>query len=256
MITDDFFVFVIPNLDIRDKTKNNYLGAYKKNLKPSIGNLPLNKITKADLMACLDPLPPQTKYQTLMVCRTVFSQAVERGLILESPAKSIKAPRINVKDQKFLTWEEMSKIDFGKQTKRIRFLALHGLRYGEAAALTKQDIKNGEVYINKSKYGLTKTKSGVRRVPLQSEFQPYPKYQQSIAKALKPYGVTVHSLRKTYAYTLKSAGVHVTTAAKLMGHSNPLITLRIYTLVKDDEVGKSGKAISAYIRQQNPEEAA
>lgn len=41
--------------------------------------------------------------------------------------------------------------------------------------------------------------------------------------ALKPYGVTVHSFRKTYACTLKSAGIHVTTAAKLMGHSNPTL---------------------------------
>jgi len=32
------------------------------------------------------------------------------------------------------------------------------------------------------------------------------------------------SLRKTYAHFLKSNNVHVTTAAKLMGHSNPPVT--------------------------------
>jgi hypothetical protein len=28
----------------------------------------------------------------------------------------------------------------------------------------------------------------------------------------------------------------VTAAAKMLGHSNPLVTLKIYTLVKDDEI--------------------
>jgi integrase len=47
-------------------------------------------------------------------------------------------------------------------------------------------------------------------------------------------------LRKTYAYFLKSNNVHVTTAAKFMGHSNPLVTLKIYTLVRDDEINLVG----------------
>jgi integrase len=64
-----------------------------------------------------------------------------------------------------------------------------------------------------------------------------------IAKALEPYGVTIHSLRKSYAYFLKSNNVHVTTAAKFMGHSNPLVTLKIYTLVLDDEIDQIGEVL-------------
>ena len=93
-------------------------------------------------------------------------------------------------------------------------------------------------------HGATKSKAGVREVPLISQFDPFPRYQKSVAKALKPYGVTVHSLRKTYAYTLKSAQVHVTTAAKLLGHSNPLVTMKIYTAVLDDEIEKSGESLA------------
>ena len=70
---------------------------------------------------------------------------------------------------------------------------------------------------------------------------------QTVTLYLKPYGVTVHSLRKTYAYTLKSSQIHVTTAAKMMGHSNPLVTLKIYTLVLDDEIAKSASAIEAFM---------
>jgi integrase len=59
-------------------------------------------------------------------------------------------------------------------------------------------------------------------------------------KFLALHGVTIHSLRKTYAYFLKTNDVHVTTAAKFLGHSDPTITLKIYTLVRDSEIDEVG----------------
>ena len=141
---------------------------------------------------------------------------------------------------------------FGRQNDRIRFLALHGLRFGEAAALTAEDIYDGKVHITKSKYGPTKSASGVRTVPYMGHFVPFPKFQLTIAEKLKPFGVTVHSLRKTYAYSLKSANVHITTASKLMGHSNPMITMRIYTAVRDEEIAASGEALRILLGIKNP----
>jgi integrase len=72
-----------------------------------------------------------------------------------------------------------------------------------------------------------------------------------IAKVLEPYGVTIHSLRKTYAYFLKSNNVHVTTAAKFMGHSNPVITLKIYTMVLDHEINAIGTQLRESL--ENPD---
>lgn len=85
-------------------------------------------------------------------------------------------------------------------------------------------------------------------MPLLSEFMPFANNQKTIAKALKPYGVTVHSLRKCYAYILKSVGIHVTTAAKFMGDANPMVTLKIYTQVKDDETHLAGIELARYIK--------
>jgi integrase len=178
-----------------------------------------------------------------MTCRTILRFGVENGILQENIAAKVKPPRLHVKPGKFLTWSELEKINFGKQTTRIRFLALHGLRYGEAAALEDTDIRGGRVHITKSKYGATKSRAGVRSVPHLSEFEKFAKHQNRIADALKPYGVNVHSLRKTYAYILKSAGVHVTTASKLLGHSDPALTLRVYTLVRDDETDTAGEAV-------------
>jgi integrase len=237
-----------PQLEITSKTLSNYQGAYVRNLALAIVDLQVEDVTKNMLIDSLSLLPPQTRYQTFMVCRVIFREALERELISVSPAASIKTPKVTVQPQKFLTWEDLRILDFGFQTKRIRFLALHGLRYGEAAALTQADIVDGRVLITKSKYGATKTKSGVRSVPLMCEFVTFPIYQDRIAKALRPHGVTVHSLRKTYAYMLKQANVHVTTAAKLLGHSNPLVTMKTYTQVLDDEIEKTGTSLNEYLK--------
>lgn len=238
-------------LDITAKTRADYISEYQRNLYPAIGNHSLAMITKKQIIESIALLPAQTAYKTLMVARTLFREAANRGLIDENPTTGIKSPRIIVKPQKFLTWEDLSRIDFGSQTKRIHFLALHGLRFGEAVALRKDDIIDGRIHIKRSKWGETKTPSGVRSVPLLTEYVEFPRYQGAIAKALKPYGVTVHSLRKTYAYTLKNSNIHVTTASKLMGHSNPMVTLKIYTQVLDEEIDKSGVAIKTYLKFSN-----
>ena len=247
MVLDSFANSLWPTLDITSKTLANYRGAYGRNLSKFIGSKSLESISKNDVITAIDPLPPQTKYQTLMVARVLFREALDRELIESSPVINIKAPRLSVEQGKFLTWDDLKTLDFGKQTTRIRFLALHGLRYGEAAALSESDIFDGRVHITKSIHGRTKSPAGVRTVPLISPFEPFVHYQNTIAKALKPYGVTVHSLRKTYAYMLKSADIHVTTASKLMGHSNPMITMKIYTAVLDNEIEKTGVSLKSLI---------
>ena len=231
------------NIDVTAKTLSNYSGAFRRYLEPRLGAMDVNEIKPQDVMEAIVGLSPQTRYQALMTCRVIMRNGVENGILQDNVAARVKPPKLNVRPGKFLTWSEIEKLDFGKQTKRIRFLALHGLRYGEAAALSESDIRGGRVYITKSKHGETKSRAGIRSVPHLSEFEPFAKHQNRIADALKPHGVNVHSLRKTYAYILKSAGVHVTTASKLMGHSDPALTLRIYTLVRDDETDSAGVAV-------------
>jgi integrase len=65
-----------------------------------------------------------------------------------------------------------------------------------------------------------------------------------LRKVLKPFGVDIHSLRHTYAYLLKQQGVHVTTAQRLLGHSDPRVTMGIYTQVLDTEIDDVGLLLS------------
>jgi len=92
-------------------------------------------------------------------------------------------------------------------------------------------------------YSPTKTRPGVRDVPFFGYFRQFPKTRVGIARELSKCGVTIHSLRKTYAYFLKVNDVHVTTAAKFLGHSDPTITLKIYTLVRNSEISVIGNKL-------------
>ena len=200
----------------------------------------MSEITRREFIDALATLAAPNYFQTLMATRVIYREAVNREIVLESPVAKIKAPKSRPKNQKFLTWEEVSQSNFGKFDSHIKFLALHGPRWGEAVALRESDIYDEKVHINKSMYGPTKTPSGVREVPYFGHFKQFPKTRVGIARELSKYGVTIHSLRKTYAYFLKTNDVHVTTAAKFLGHSDPMVTLRIYTMVRDNEIDDIG----------------
>ena len=240
---DDFAQSLWKHLKITKKTLANYRGTYKLHISPAVGTKLLGEVSRRDLLDALAPLSPHTYYQTLMTCRAIYREAVNRELVDVSPVAAIKAPRLTNKPYKFLTWEEVESTNFGKYDEQIKFLALHGLRWGEAVALTQEDIYDQKVHVTRSIHGATKTQAGVRVVPYLGHFIPLPRTPKPLRKALEPYGVNIHSLRKTYAYFLKSNDVHVTTAAKFMGHSNPLVTLKIYTLVRDNEVVDVGNTI-------------
>ncbi len=227
-------------LPVTKKTVQNYRGAYSRNISHHFGSREMNSISKREFLEVLAPLNPPNYFQTLMMLRVLYREAISRELVADSPVSSIRAPRILIQPKKFLTWEEVRDRNFGKYDSQVKFLALHGLRWGEAVALKNSDISDNKVSIKRSIHGATKTIAGVRQVPYFGYFKEFPRTRVPIAKALQPYGVTIHSLRKTYAYFLKSNNVHVTTAAKFMGHSNPLVTLKIYTMVLDDEVDRVG----------------
>ena len=217
---------------------------YRCHIQAALGTMRLEDIDRSMVQELIIKLPAQTSLMTLAVMKSIFREAVARGVIELSPAKGVSSPSLNVAPRRFLTWEQVRDGDFGKYNREIKFLALHGLRWGEAVVLTEDDVRAGRIYINKSIHGPTKTQAGNRVVPLVGEFVQIPKSPKTLKKVLDPYGVHIHSLRHTYAYLLKTQGIHVTTAQKLMGHSDPKVTMKIYTQVLDDEIDKTGAILA------------
>ena len=211
------------------------------------GGLAFESISRSDIQGSLRGLPPQTAAMTLAVIKSVYREAQARGIVDSSPAHGLSGPKIMVSPRKLLTWEEVKHDDFGQYSDCIRFLALHGLRWSEALALSNDDIRDGRIYVSKSLHGQTKSKAGIRTVPLICDLPEFPTSPKTLRKVLKPYGVTIHSLRHSYAYLLKQQGVHVTTAQRLLGHSDPRITMGIYTQVLDNEIDEAGYILAKAI---------
>jgi integrase len=244
MLFESFALQTIDHLPIRQKTFATYHSMLKLHIFPSLAHRDIGTIKRIDIQGAIQGLPPQTSAMSLAVIKTVFREALAQEIIDASPAHGVSGPKIMVKPRDFLTWEEVSNGTFGKYTTHIRFLALHGLRWSEAVALTVDDIRDDRVWINKSIHGQTKSKAGIRSVPLVSPFKVFPRSPKTLRKVLKPYGVDIHSLRHTYAYLLKQQGVHVTTAQRLLGHSDPRVTMNVYTQVLDNEIDDVGLLLS------------
>lgn len=238
-----FAIHTIRSLPITAKTRQNYVGVYERHIGPSLSQFELDVITRRQVQQVLAPLPPQTAYQALMVMKSIYREAIAMGLMQSAPTDRVRSPRITVQPVRFLRWEEIAGTSFGRYTEHVQFLALHGLRWGEAAVLSEADIWDDRVHITKSIHGAPKSAAGVRTVPYLGHFTPFSQDRRGLARALKPFGVTIHSLRHTYAYILKTNGVHVTTAQKLLGHANVALTLAVYTAVLDDEIDAVGVAL-------------
>ncbi len=244
---DSFSRYVINVLPIKHKTRESYESAFRCHLEGRFQGKLVSEISKAEVQSMLVQLTPQTRAKVLAILKTIFREAISLGLITTAPTLGIRNPAPIVETRRFLTWDEIKERNFGAYSNQIHFLALHGLRWGEAVVLTDNDIRNGRVYINKSIHGDTKSQSGNRVVPQVSTFQPFPKSPKTLRKVLDPHGIHIHSLRHTYAYILKSQGIHVTTAQRLMGHSDPKITMAIYTRVLDNEIDSAGAMLRKMI---------
>jgi integrase len=231
-----FALQVFSMLPIRAKTIGNYRSHLKNHLHPTLGHEYLDSIGRQDIQKAISGLSPQTAATSLAIVKTVFREAISQGLVEESPADRVRAPKLNVVPRKFLSYKEICERDYGKYSDQVHFLALHGLRWGEAVVLTPKDFRDGKILVSKSIHGATKTPSGIREVPQMYDYVEFSKSPKGLRKALHKHGIHIHSLRHTYAYLLKTSGVHVTTAQRLLGHADPRITLGIYTSFREEEI--------------------
>ena len=247
MLVNDWVEILWSVLNVRPKTLQNYKHQYSKYLEPVMGSVELDKVEPIEIQRCLLSLPPQTSRHCLMLVKTMYREANLYGHTKTNPTLGLKSPSIQLTEKKFLTWDEVDSKEWGNYNEQIRFLALHGLRWSEAVVISESDIRDEFVYVSKSIYGPCKSKSSVRKIPYLGHFAPLPASYKPMQKCANLHGVTVHSFRKTYAYLLKTQGVHVTTAQRLLGHSDPMMTLKVYTLVRDEEFNDVGERLKSHL---------
>ena len=111
---DLFAQSVIASLPVREKTRGNYRSMYRCHIQAALGTMHLEDIDRSMVQELIIKLPAQTSLMTLAVMKSIFREAVARGVIELSPAKGVSSPSLNVAPRRFLTWEQVRDGDFGK----------------------------------------------------------------------------------------------------------------------------------------------
>lgn len=233
-------------------------GAKLKNITSSIYQQALNTFAETHSQATVERLNIHIKQCVAMAVHeeiiqkdfTTFAKAV-------SPNKGIE------KETKFLEVEEYKKVIAVSKRKMdvqsyavIYLIAVTGMRFAECLGLTWDsiDYENKVLVIDKTwnyktnlDFASTKTKSSIRKIPLDDETLRLLKVYQkehwihnkenrifsnisnnAVNKTIVGRNVHAHSLRHTYASFLISKHVELLSISKILGHENMNITIEVY----------------------------
>ena len=198
---------------LRPTTQACYSGRIYTHIIPSVGSIPLNKLTQNDLQQFYARLKKSGRKKHVdkfgeglsdrmvrschTTCRTALEKAVTEGLIRINPAVGCKLPPKKAKEMQVLTPPEITR--FLIQAREEGYYELFllelttGMRRGEILALKWRDLnlKTGELHISRQVLKVNgkvlistpKTKSSVRSVHL----------PQSVLNILGEYRKTVNS---------------------------------------------------------------
>ena len=132
MTIDEWVETLWKILQVRPKTIHDYKRLYKRHLQGLIGPYKFKEVSIPNLQRKLLSLPPQTARHCLMLTKTIWREAENYGITEGNPLSKVKTAPIQITPKKFLTWEQVDSLDWGRYNEQIRFLALHGLRWSEA----------------------------------------------------------------------------------------------------------------------------
>lgn len=277
------------------KSGKEQVGHYEENKimikrikEAGIGNKDITEITSNDIENYFETLTKYSKsYMSQWIAQfsQAFKYAEKKKLIKENPLDDIDKPKSN-KETKIvrpLELEEQEKLaDYLKKKtileepyKNVFLMQIYmGLRIGEALALKRDDIdlneniihikrtlkkgEKGRVYIGNT----TKTKAGVRDVPIPEKILEYVKEQYMISNGnmeellfvnenngvanprnvnvvlkrivmqnLGVLDISTHSLRHTFGTRCIESGMSPIVVQRLMGHEKLDVTVNTYVSV-------------------------
>lgn len=173
----------MPDLTLRPTTRRDYESLLKNHIAPTLGSVPIDQLTKANVRTWwsgLDPTKPRARSKAFQLLHNIMSGAVDLELIAVNPVVLPSRTKIRTKRAKkveSLTVEQLEAIA-DAMPKRLRMAVLIGgfcgLRYGELSELRRRDIdlKAGTIMVSRGVVkvrggyvvGETKTESGVRPI--------------------------------------------------------------------------------------------
>lgn len=230
------------------------------------------------------PTAKRTLTRYLAAVSNVFEFAMANRLTTYNPCKYVKIPSVaQTASREALSEDEYNTILDSTEDCcfAAKLMILTGMRRGEAAALTYDDIDidNNIIHITKSydyknkKIKPPKSISGIRDIPIPNRLKMLlngkksankgtyyvvndsnnvmseSEWQYLVKEIINVTGIkfTLHQLRHTYASILYSANVDVLTSQKWLGHSDVKVTLGIYTHLSETKKKISSEKLDAYI---------
>lgn len=222
--------------------KKSTMNSVKANLKiimDKIGDEYIQKITTTKLQKLLKEMQKETGYSyhgTFERLSAFFNFAKNKKYVDKNPVKQVIIKKSPEKRILFIDKDLYKKIlnnTRNEDTKLfITLLYETGLRMTEALALTKDDIVEDELHINKKYSSIDetslKTENSYREVPIRDELRDKllnrPEHtlfkrtmRSKTSYQLKKYNTSPHAFRHTRATNLISAGLDLTTVSLIIG---------------------------------------
>jgi integrase len=238
-----------------------------KNLAPFFKGTPLRNITPVQCERWAvkrgAKLATQTFVHELETMKNVFTYALKHGLILSSPANTIKRPKVSFSKVVIPTREQFTKLvsqvrqsdgraDSQRKSKAgadlVEFLAFSGARIGEARASAWEDVKfqSNMIWLHG-----TKSEDSDRQIPMPAALREFlirlknesaeppqgkilktDSAKKCLATACKKLNFpkfTHHDFRHFFATTCIESGVDIPTISRWLGHGDGgALAMRVY----------------------------
>nr|WP_256251236.1 site-specific integrase [Mycobacterium malmoense] len=235
---------------------------------------------------------PTTVVRAYGVLAGILDDAVKARRLAANPSRGVEnLPRKAAKRRVYLTADDVARlaIESGQHRALVFTLAYTGVRWGECVALRVRDIQflrrrlsvhdNAVQLGTKHVLGLTKGREE-RSVPVPqfvldelavqcegrelddlvfgdgTTYLPRPKsstgWFQAAVKKAKVQPISPHDLRHSCASLAVSAGVNVLALARMLGHRDPSVTLRVYSDLFDSDLDAVAEALDVKCAQTVP----
>ena len=282
--TDNIYdVFLRPRWKDTTEGTNKFL--LEKHILPYFGSMPLSDINTSTIQGFFQTKQHLSKSYTkqmLIIMHEILENAVEDGKLLKDPtaSKRITLPEKATK-REALTAAQFCDIitHIGELNKDdallMALLCFTGMRRGEVLGLKWKSVTDTTIKVQaevtyKSNqpvfHEYTKSKSGIRNIPISDELKPYlaargsdfviggqktpitqskfDRAWQRIGKKINLYGATPHVFRHTYLSMLAASGVDPKTVQTLAGHADFNFTYNRYIHKSDENVADASTKFS------------
>lgn len=256
------------------------LSRFNCHIRAVAGQIPLSMVRPHHLMNLIEQLPAHlaiaTKNHVTVVIKSIFKQAVERGLMENSPATRLKVRRTLNARQRVLDTAEIRAVIAPVESEANplprylnRFLLATAVRLSEALTAKFSDVDMTTRFLH-----LRTTKNGKpRAVPLSEEalavinelsairrneylfpgrFGGHMTRPSSALKRMQAdagvSGFCYHDFRRTGCSIVINAGIPLLDASRLLGHSNTAVTQAHYAVLHADRLHAAAAQISNVLR--------